>query len=372
MALLSVFALMAALPAPDLEGLARTDLAAKLGLKVAEVRVVESKPVTWPDGSLGLPRPGEMATSALVPGALITLEAKGRRFRYAAGGSSVRYGGPVELDRFSLLYLEPNERDANLNGTLMRCSVAGTNPQAVLAGVSAFEPGVGGRVLAARRTSRSGFELWLANARTGQADKLHAAFSYGPLALDGRGTRWAAVFRSRVGADWSVAVGGAPGGGVETLAGPEGTPIDRLAFRDGGLSARSGRAWWRRTQTGWESVSQEPGEYDERGWMMLNRSFSLTVSGGKGPDGAPQTVVAKTHFSGGSTPVASIAGLEFRRMEPLAAGWILVCGRRGEQDEAWIVQTDTGWSLPALRGRLGTVRALDLPAPQPRPLGERP
>lgn len=372
MALLSCLALMAAFPAPDLEGLARNDLAAKLGLQPAEVRVVESKPVTWPDGSLGLPRPGEMATMALVPGALLTLEAKGRRFRYAAGGSAVKYGGPIELDRFSLLYLEPNERDANLNGNLMRCSVAGTNPQTVLSGVSSFEPGGKGRVLATRRTSRSGFELWLADGRSGQARRLHAASSYGPLALDDQGSRWAAVARARIGGGWDVVVGDASKGAAQTLDGPEGALIDRLAFHNGELTARSGRSWWLRTEAGWEKVGTEPSEYDERGWMMLNRSFSLSVSTAKGKDGAPETVVEKTHFSGGSTPVAKIAGLEFRRMEPLAGGWILVCGRRGEQDEAWLVQIDAGWTLPCLRGRLGSVRALDLPAPQPKPVADRP
>ncbi|MCX7800115.1 MAG: hypothetical protein N2109_07215 [Fimbriimonadales bacterium] len=357
---IALLAALAESSAPDWGVLARNDLASRLRLRPEEVRMVESQSVTWPDGSLGLARLGEMATMALVPGASLVLEAKGRRFRYHAGGNAVKLAGPVALDRFSLLYLEPNESDPNGNGSLVRSSVLGYGAQTVLSGVTAFEPGPGPAVLAVRRTSRSGQQLWLWTPQGGQPRRLHAAFSYGPLAVDGKAGRWAAVFRATAGGAFRVAWGEVGGDRPRETDPPVGQPVDRLAFEAGVLAARTGTKWRSLGQAGWEP-SADREAYDERGRWLLNRSFRLEARSMAASDGGRRTVVAKVHFSGMEASRAELPGLEFDRFEPLADGWVLVCGREGEASAAYLVHADLGWVIPSCKAR-GPIRAFDMPA----------
>ena len=58
-------------------------------------RVVKAEPMTWNDGSLGCPAPGQVYTQALVEGFHVILEVDGREFDYRVGaGSDVRLCGP--------------------------------------------------------------------------------------------------------------------------------------------------------------------------------------------------------------------------------------------------------------------------------------
>ncbi|TCO32396.1 hypothetical protein EV652_1042 [Kribbella steppae] len=66
---------------------AKADLAKRLGVEAAQVTVVSSSEVTWPDGSLGCPEPGMNYTQALVPGSRIILEAAGKQYHYHSGGT---------------------------------------------------------------------------------------------------------------------------------------------------------------------------------------------------------------------------------------------------------------------------------------------
>lgn len=350
---------------PDWSALARGDLARRLGLRTEEVRVVQSKPVTWPDGSLGLARPGEMATMALVPGAVLTVEAKGRTFRYHAGGNAVKLAGPVALERFSLLFLETNDQDANGNGSLVRSSVLGHGAQTLLANVSEFEPGPGPAVLCVRRTSRSAHELWLWNSKAPQNPRrVHTAFSYGPLAADGKTGRWAAVFRSGAGLPPHVVLGDSRGNDARSVEPPPGSSVDRLAFESSLLVARTGREWWGLGREGWVPTAHLEA-YDERGRWLVNRSATLVARTERDVEGRPRTVVAKVRGSGAETSRAILPGLEFQRFEPLADGWVLVCGREVEGYASYLVQADLGWVIPSLQaGR--PVRALDWPAEPPR------
>jgi hypothetical protein len=74
-------------PPSDLVTQAKTDLAARLGIDVAQVTVVSSTEVTWPDGSLGCPQPGMHYTQALIEGTQTILEANGTRYNYHSGGA---------------------------------------------------------------------------------------------------------------------------------------------------------------------------------------------------------------------------------------------------------------------------------------------
>ena len=80
------------IPAPDeptppvqdeiREEAAIADLTERLGIPENEVTVELVETVTWNDGSIGCPQPGESYTQALVPGYRVVLEANGQTFDY--------------------------------------------------------------------------------------------------------------------------------------------------------------------------------------------------------------------------------------------------------------------------------------------------
>lgn len=64
---------------------AMTDLAERTGEATDAVTLVTFEDVTWNDGSLGCPKPGEMYTQALVDGSRTVLELDGVTYDYHAG-----------------------------------------------------------------------------------------------------------------------------------------------------------------------------------------------------------------------------------------------------------------------------------------------
>jgi len=63
----------------------REDLGKRLGIEDPQVpQLVRAQSVTWSDGSLGCPRPGQMYTQALVPGYWVVLEHEDREYDYRA------------------------------------------------------------------------------------------------------------------------------------------------------------------------------------------------------------------------------------------------------------------------------------------------
>jgi len=61
---------------------ARQALAQELGTRVEDIRVVSVEQVDWPNGCLGIEKPGMMCTQAIVPGYQIILEASGKEYEY--------------------------------------------------------------------------------------------------------------------------------------------------------------------------------------------------------------------------------------------------------------------------------------------------
>lgn len=57
------------------------------GVRGDEVTVVVAESVTWSDGSLGCPRPGQIYTQALVPGYRVVLRVGGDEMAYHASES---------------------------------------------------------------------------------------------------------------------------------------------------------------------------------------------------------------------------------------------------------------------------------------------
>lgn len=70
----------------NLVALSRADLARRLSLDPAQIELVDAASVTWPDGSLGCPKPGMMYTQALVDGLRIRLRAGDQVYVYHSGG----------------------------------------------------------------------------------------------------------------------------------------------------------------------------------------------------------------------------------------------------------------------------------------------
>jgi hypothetical protein len=64
---------------------ARTDAARRTGLAPEAIELVSAERVTWPDGSLGCPKPGMAYPQALVPGYRIRLHGAGGMLDYHAG-----------------------------------------------------------------------------------------------------------------------------------------------------------------------------------------------------------------------------------------------------------------------------------------------
>ena len=93
-----------------LQELVRTvlaDAARRSGLDLTNLRVDSAEAVTWSDGSLGCPQPGQSYTQALVPGYRVQIEGNGKSYDYHASvrGSWVlcpagRAAEPTRLDRF--------------------------------------------------------------------------------------------------------------------------------------------------------------------------------------------------------------------------------------------------------------------------------
>jgi hypothetical protein len=69
--------------------LAKADLAARVQLPVGgTIDVLTAMVVTWPDASLGCPKPGMAYAQVLVDGSLIVLRAGDKDYAYHAGGST--------------------------------------------------------------------------------------------------------------------------------------------------------------------------------------------------------------------------------------------------------------------------------------------
>jgi hypothetical protein len=66
---------------------AKADLAARLGVDVNQIEVLEAREVVWPDASLGCPQPGMAYIQVPQDGVLTRLAAEGREYAYHGGGS---------------------------------------------------------------------------------------------------------------------------------------------------------------------------------------------------------------------------------------------------------------------------------------------
>jgi hypothetical protein len=80
----------------QLEALARADLAYRLGAKADEVSVIRTRPVEWPDATLGCAKAQAASGSGASTGFVITLARRGREYTYHADLRQVIPCPPIE------------------------------------------------------------------------------------------------------------------------------------------------------------------------------------------------------------------------------------------------------------------------------------
>ncbi|MBK8974755.1 MAG: hypothetical protein IPM29_02405 [Planctomycetes bacterium] len=335
--------LLGATPPSDAADKARDDLARRLRVDPTTVTLVSESPVTWTDGALGLHRPGELVTKALVAGTLITLHARNTDWIYTSGGNAIRFGGP-RVEDASLLYLQQIDGEPNLNGNLVQVSLAGHNPRVLIPAVTEYAAFADGSILATRRTSRSGFDLLCLRPGTGEALRLGGALAYGAMAMDDQGRHWAAVQKTMLGSGWSVALGEV-GGQVRSVDLPDGKVV-RILWLEGSLRVQL-ESGWLELADGWQKTGAPfvPADHE----FVLNKSQSLDART-ETVDGKPVTKVAVVWFTGQEDPIAEVPGLELERCELIAGRWMLLTGVRAGEGVAVVVDVATGLVMPALQG----------------------
>ena len=103
-----------------LEGLikkATEDLARRLSLSLTQITLVEARAVVWLDASIGCPQPGMAYAQVPEDGALIVLEAEGKRYEYHNGGKrglflcEMTYKDPNPPPQIDLFNLTPPKAD---------------------------------------------------------------------------------------------------------------------------------------------------------------------------------------------------------------------------------------------------------------------
>jgi hypothetical protein len=80
-----------ATPPPGLESLiekAREDLAQRLSIPASQIKLLETRQVTWPDASLGCPQPDMVYAQGSVEGLLIRLGVGKKMYLYHSGGTT--------------------------------------------------------------------------------------------------------------------------------------------------------------------------------------------------------------------------------------------------------------------------------------------
>lgn len=347
---------------PEIEP-CRQHLAGRLSLAADEVRVVRLRPVVFADSGLGLPEPGEVYLQVQTPGHAAVLEARGHYYLYTTSAASFRYGGPLNSWKYSALALEPVDGEPNLNGNLVQTSLAGTNPETLLRGVSDFRPQVDGSLLATRRTSRSGYDLlYLAPEERGEPTRLLSCFDCSEPVLDRSGKTWAAFVRSGAGRPWTLArnaLGAPTDRTVQTELPVNSRPVHlffseqnpsievtisgRTRFFE--LVTKAGRRTWR------ELVNHRPPALVD---LQLNKSQRLEVR--PSPAGN-STLVLEVWFTGDERVVASIPAFQAREVTISPdKDFMVLSGRRRDDPRAFAVDLRTGEVLALAPGSAGETR----------------
>jgi len=343
----------------------KADLAQRLKLPAKEIALIVAQPTVWPNAALGMPEADKMYAQVQTPGYTIVLEAKNNRYLYTASAKAFRYGGPAALWSHSMLYLQAVPDEPDLNGDLYQCSLIGTNHRLLISGVSEFYPQANGKVIAKRRTSRSGHALLLVDAaQPGKEQKLLEAFDFGEAALNG--DEWAGFVRPGLGAIWNVTVAHPGQEGKLALPLPEGARPQRIAWVDDRLmilvTIGEKSVYYETTphaaEPAWKAVDgfSFPGVLD----FVLNKSQTLEI--GQAPlETKPCVEIALVWFTGDRDVVARIDGLTLRGCELIGWGYAFIWGEQNGVPAAYSVQIRSGEVTPGFHGKCEGIKPFDFP-----------
>ena len=354
-------------PPPGQLAECKHDLSGRTQVPASQILTVESKSVTWPDASLGLPEAGQVYAQVQTPGYRYVLEAKAVRYLYTASDIKYRYGGPLALWSYSMLYLQPAATRPNPLFDLYQCSLVGTNHTRIAGGVTAYYPHAGGMVLFTRPALRAGFDLLAIQASTGAKEqRLYSAYAFGPAALNAAGDSWAAFERQMKGRPMQLVVGSVGKETVMTLPLPNGDQLDRIAWADGQLlvaMSEDTRTMYFATdpkaaKPTWQAVdaSRFPGALDD----VLNKSEMLQVTQ-TGTAGHPNVEVARVWFTGEKKMQATIEGLTLGGHTLLDPGYVFVWGVQAGEAAAYTVQIRTGEITRGYHGAVQNMQAFKFP-----------
>jgi hypothetical protein len=118
----------------------KADLAKRLKLQPQDISLANAEPIVWSDAALGMPEIDKMYAQVKTPGHKMILKARNRLYLYATSDKVYRYGGPLRVWSYSMLYLKPIPNEPNLNFDLYQCSLLGTNNFRVASGVTDYYP----------------------------------------------------------------------------------------------------------------------------------------------------------------------------------------------------------------------------------------
>lgn len=342
------------------------DLAARIKAPETDVKLFKTKPLTFQNSALGMPAEGRSYTPGPVAGELVVAGYRAARFVYMAGGGSFVFRGPVEAWAYSVAYLRTIPNEPNLNKDLIQATIWGTNPVLLFHAVSDFYPQDDGSIIAKRRTSRSGHELYYIGRHTLPAPrKLRSAFDFGQASVSEDGSQWAAVERMGPGGAYRVIVGSVkdPHAEIQTFDFPaEGTP-GRLEWRDLTLFAevtRDGAPHFFMMDLStdhpqWKQSSGLPSDAA----FMLNKSESVRVRQVT-ENGVPVARVERVWFTGASKLVGSIPDLRYEGASLQQERFVFVWGKRGDDTEAaCTVDLFTGQVMPVEAVGVSHIRFLN-------------
>lgn len=335
----------------------RADLAARLKLKPSEIKVAHSESVNWPDAALGMPEVGKVYAQVETPGLRLILQARDSRYLYTTSTTAFKYGGPVLLWSYSMLFLKPVPNEPNLNGDLYQCSLLGTNAVRLVSGVSDYYPQHGGIVIIKRRTSRSGHQLLMVNAEKPRAETLlHGAFDFGPAAVNSARNMWAAYVRRGVGGEWTVVVGrlGEKDPDPVVVPLPDDVRPGKITWSDGAVMilARKGDAdvafelLPTAEKPGWKEIPESL--YPDYNALVLNKSESLDIEQVQA-DGKPTVEVARVWFTGMRNVLARIPNFTMKGYD-LLGPYVFIWGDMNSRPAASTVHVTTGECVTSFPG----------------------
>ena len=322
----------------------RADLAARLKLQAEDIKLIKSEATTWPNAALGMPEIGKVYIQSITPGTRVILEARNSHYLYATSAKAYKYGGPVNIWAYSLLYISPVKNDADMNGDLYQCSLLGTNATLLLSGVTDYYPQEKGIVVVKRRTSRSSHELLSVKADGSAKTKtLYSAMDFGEAAFSSSQNEWAGFVRPALGSGWSIVISSIDkdSKSARTLSLPDGTQPGRIAWSGDTLMIlvqKSGKNTCfeispNADKPEWRAVGTHV--FPEHEDFMLNKSEWLEVNQ-VASDGKPGVEVVSAWFTGDRNVIAKINDFTLLKYDRLGR-YVFISGDKDLKPSTYII-----------------------------------